>query len=54
LYDLLVLASLLYVRFLNGFWKDVAEAEAENIWNFANKFIELDPKKKQGNELGNL
>ncbi len=38
--------------FLNGFWKDCAEAEAENIWKFTNKFIELDTrKKKEGNEL---
>jgi len=36
---------------LNGFWKDGAEQEAENIWNFSNKFAELDPKKKEGNEL---
>jgi len=37
--------------FLNGFWKDGIEQEAENVWNFANKFIELDTKKKEGNEL---
>jgi len=37
--------------FLNGFWKEGAEPEAENIWKFAQKFIELDPKKKEGNEL---
>jgi len=36
--------------FLNGFWED-QEQEAENIWKFAAKFIELDPKKKEGNEL---
>jgi len=38
--------------FMNGFWKDGAENEGENIWKFANKFIELDQaKKKEGNEL---
>ncbi len=38
--------------FLNAFWKDGAEAEAENVWNFTQKFIELDhEKKKNGNEL---
>jgi len=39
------------VWFLNGFWKDGAESEAENIWKFAHKFIELDANKKNGNEL---
>jgi len=38
--------------FLNGFWTAGAEQEAENIWKCANKFIELDVrKKKEGNEL---
>jgi hypothetical protein len=37
--------------YLNGFWKDGAEKEAEVIWKYAQKFIELDPKKKEGNEL---
>jgi len=37
--------------FLNGFWKDGAEENAENIWKFAHKFIELDSRKKEGNEL---
>jgi len=37
--------------FLNGFWKEGAEEEAENIWKFAAKFMELDPRKKEGNEL---
>jgi hypothetical protein len=32
--------------FLNGFWNLGAEAEAENIWKFAHKFIEIDKKKK--------
>jgi len=27
------------------------EAEAEQVWKMTNKFMELDPKKKQGNEL---
>jgi len=33
--------------YLNGFWKKGAEQESENIWKFAQKFIELDPKKKK-------
>lgn len=37
--------------FLNGFWTSGAEQEAENIWKYTNKFIELDPNKKEGNEL---
>jgi len=37
--------------FLNGFWTEGAEPEAENIWKFAWKFIELDERKKEGNEL---
>jgi len=36
--------------FLNGFW-DQQSAEAETVWNLTHKFIELDPKKKAGNEL---
>jgi hypothetical protein len=40
------------VWFLNGFWKDGLEAESENIWNFTQKFVELDLKNKAaGNEL---
>jgi len=34
---------------LNGFWKDGAEQEAESIWKFAHKFFELD--SKEGTEL---
>jgi hypothetical protein len=38
--------------FLNAFWKSGAEQEAEAVWNYATKFIELDhEKKKNGNEL---
>ena len=33
--------------FLNGFWKEGAEQEAETIWKCAQKFIELDDKKKK-------
>jgi len=35
---------------LNGFWKKL-EPEAESVWKFAQKFIELDSRKKEGNEL---
>jgi len=37
--------------FLNGFWDHGAEKESENIWKFAQKFIELDKRKKEGNDL---
>jgi chromosome segregation ATPase len=38
--------------YLNGFWADGGEAEAENIWKYTAKFIELDTKsKKAGCEL---
>jgi len=37
--------------FLNGFWRVGAEQETDNIWKFTMKFMELDPKKKEGNEL---
>jgi len=39
------------IWFLNGFWKEGAEQESENIWNYQNKFVELDSRKKEGNEL---
>jgi DNA polymerase III alpha subunit (gram-positive type) len=40
------------IWYLNGFWKDGAEAEAETVWKYAQKFIEIDEKrKKEGNEL---
>jgi peptidoglycan hydrolase CwlO-like protein len=49
------LTHMLYVNqakwFLNGFWAEGAEKDKENIWNFAQKFMELDPKKKEGTEL---
>jgi len=37
--------------FLNGFWNDGAESETENVWKFAQKMIELDKRKKEGNDL---
>jgi len=37
--------------YLNGFWDVGAEKETESIWKCAQKFIELDEKKKQGCEL---
>jgi len=36
--------------FLNGFWTDI-EPEAEAIWKCGRKFMELDQRKKEGNEL---
>lgn len=37
--------------FLNAFWKEGMQDEAEKVWLHANKFMELDEKKKDGNEL---
>jgi len=38
--------------FMNAFWTQGIETEAENIWKCANKCVELDTdKKKDGNEL---
>jgi len=37
--------------FLNGFWKHGAEENAELIWSYTQKCIELDTKKGEGNEL---
>jgi chromosome segregation ATPase len=37
--------------FMNAFWNEGAEGETENIWKCASKFMELDAKKKEGNEL---
>eukprot|EP00026_Physarum_polycephalum_P014038 Phypoly_transcript_14505.p1 GENE.Phypoly_transcript_14505~~Phypoly_transcript_14505.p1 ORF type:complete len:316 (+),score=114.99 Phypoly_transcript_14505:56-949(+) len=37
--------------FLNGFWRAGAEENAEQIWEYTQKFISLDPKKGEGNEL---
>ena len=49
------LTSMKYVDqakwYLNGYWEQHAQQEAENIWKIAHKFIELDPKKGDGCEL---
>lgn len=38
--------------FLNAFWNEY-QGEAENIWKYAWKFVELDlDKKKEGSDLG--
>ena len=38
--------------FLNAFWKSGGQQAAEEVWAFAQKFIELDSeKRKNGNEL---
>jgi len=39
------------VWFLNGFWDNGASSESENVWKFTQKFIELDKRKKDGNDL---
>jgi len=40
--------------YLNAFWVDGAEKEAEEVWTTAHKFVELDKKKKNGNELNEV
>jgi len=37
--------------FLNGFWLDGGEQNAEAVWNFTQGFIKFDEKKASGNEL---
>jgi DNA repair exonuclease SbcCD ATPase subunit len=37
--------------FLNAFWNDFTSKEGENVWAWVGKHEELDPKKKEGNEL---
>jgi len=37
--------------YLNGFWLDGGEAEAERVWSFTQGFIKFDEKKEKGNEL---
>jgi len=40
------------VWFLNAYWDDMAEAEAENVWGFCNLMTELDEKNgKEGCEV---
>jgi len=38
-------------QYLNCFWKTEGDKEAENVWVYTHKFIDLDAKKKAGNEL---
>eukprot|EP01103_Thecamoeba_quadrilineata_P021621 TRINITY_DN9_c0_g2_i1.p1 TRINITY_DN9_c0_g2~~TRINITY_DN9_c0_g2_i1.p1 ORF type:complete len:323 (-),score=128.24 TRINITY_DN9_c0_g2_i1:90-1058(-) len=40
------------IWFLNAYWKQFGEKEAENIWTYAHKMVELDKDKgKEGNQL---
>jgi len=39
------------VWFLNAFWNDFSSKEGENIWSWVHKHQDIDPKKKEGNEL---
>jgi hypothetical protein len=54
----LALTSKPYVKqahwFLNAFWTAGAAEEAEAVWKVTHKFIEIDPKGKDGNELDEL
>ena len=36
---------------LIGFWKSAGEENSEQIWGYTQKFIQLDTKKGEGNEL---
>jgi len=40
--------------YLNTFWSEGGESQAEEVWTTVHKFIELDPKKKSGNELNEV
>lgn len=40
--------------YLNAFWTEGAQEEAENLWKYYWKIIEIDPKKKEGSELDEL
>ena len=35
------------IWFLNAYWLENGEAEAENIWNYVNKFAEFDHENGQ-------
>lgn len=37
--------------YLNGFWLEGGQEQAETIWNFTGGFIKFDEKKEKGNEL---
>jgi len=37
--------------YLNGFWREEGEQQAEEVWTIVHKFTALDPKKAAGNEL---
>tara|TARA_R110002050_G_scaffold289417_1_gene442061 strand:+ start:191 stop:466 length:276 start_codon:yes stop_codon:yes gene_type:complete len=38
--------------FLNAFWNEYGEKEAENVWKWVELCHDLDDKKKEGNALG--
>eukprot|EP00697_Spironema_sp_BW2_P004722 gnl/Spiro4/16403_TR8810_c0_g1_i1.p1 gnl/Spiro4/16403_TR8810_c0_g1~~gnl/Spiro4/16403_TR8810_c0_g1_i1.p1 ORF type:complete len:293 (+),score=74.29 gnl/Spiro4/16403_TR8810_c0_g1_i1:30-881(+) len=42
------------IWFLNAYWRNFAEAEAENVWRFVESFSQLDSAGKDGNELEEL
>eukprot|EP01103_Thecamoeba_quadrilineata_P019857 TRINITY_DN8247_c0_g1_i1.p1 TRINITY_DN8247_c0_g1~~TRINITY_DN8247_c0_g1_i1.p1 ORF type:complete len:299 (+),score=112.72 TRINITY_DN8247_c0_g1_i1:34-930(+) len=42
------------IWFLNAFWNDFAQKEANNIWDFVHRHETIDPKKAEGNELDEL
>jgi len=37
--------------YLNAYWADGGNDQAEEVWTIAHAFMVLDPKKKKGNEL---
>jgi len=42
------------VWFLNAYWKKFGEKEAQNVFEYYNKCVELDEKKTAGNQLDEL
>ena len=42
------------VWFLNAFWSDFGEKEAETIWSQVDLCVSLDDQKAQGNDLDEM
>ena len=42
------------VWFLNAFWEDFAQGEAENLWRFVEHCVNIDNAKAEGNELDEM
>ncbi len=45
---------LVLITFILGFWEDGANAQAEDVWNYVKKFVELDMlSSERKGDLGN-